>query len=123
MDTVKFSVDIVVKKQDIQDLLVCAFEGGSTYWYGLLEPIKETIKNGHPSDNFYGNMMKHGFRLVDTENGNKKYEIRPGQFGYALKLMHDKFPSTFNDIKTENTDAETGDIFLQLLVFGDVIYG
>lgn len=123
METVKFSVDIEVKLQDIQDLLVCAFEGGSNYWYDQLEPFAESITEGHPSDKFYGNIMKHGFKLVDKENNRKAYDVTPAEFEIALKLMHDKYPSTFNDIKTENTDAETGDIFLQLLVFREVIYG
>jgi hypothetical protein len=124
METIDFNVRISVKKQDIQDLLVCAFEGGSNYWYDQLEPLKETIKTGHASDQFYGNMMKHGFKLMDKEGENEStYKVTPDQFAAALKLMHDKYPSHFNDVKTENTDASTGDIFLQLLVFGDVIYG
>jgi hypothetical protein len=122
MEYVKFTVDVVIQNKDIQDLLVCAFEGGSNYWYDQLEPIEETVKADHASDRFYGNMMKHGFLLVDKETG-KRHRIVPKQFPTALKLMHDKYGSHFNDIKTENTDAETGDIFLQLLVHGDVIYG
>lgn len=124
MDTIKFEVNstVEVTKQQLQDLLVCAFEGGSNYWYEELEPLKETNKGGHTSDNFYNDLYEHGFSLRDKETGNK-HVIPPRCFRDALVLMHNKHRSHFNDIAQESTDAETGDVFLQLLIHGDVIYG
>lgn len=122
MDAFKFTVEVSIPKQAVQDLLVCAFEGGSNYWYAQLEPLKETIKTGHASDQFYGNMMKHGFRLVDKET-DETHEVLPAKFETALRLMQSKFPVGFQSILEENTDASDGDVFLQLLVHGDVIYG
>lgn len=122
MDTISFGKDVAIQKQSIQDLLSCAFEGGSNYWYGKLEPLDETIVEGHPSDRFYRNIMKHGFRLFDTF-GEKTYEIIPVQFETALKLMYNNHPRHFNDLNYDNFDAETGDVFLQLLCFEKVIYG
>jgi hypothetical protein len=37
--------------------------------------------------------------------------------------MADKYPRHIADILSENDDATTGDVFLQLCLFGDVVYG
>lgn len=122
MEAVSFKVEVSVPKQDIEDLLCCAFEGGSNYWYLELEPLKETSKKKTASERFYNDMMENGFRLKDGTDG-KIYEIKSSAFPEALKIMHEKFNHHFTDLKDENTDAITGDVFLQLLVFKDVIYG
>jgi hypothetical protein len=123
-DVISFNVEVQIPLKHVEDLLVCAFEGGSNYWYGQLEPVKETIKTGHPSEKFYGNMMKHGFKLVDTTT-DAQHEVKPEQFEVALRLMHSTkdVAHHFQDVLNENTDATTGDVFLQLLVFGEVRYG
>ena len=41
----------------------------------------------------------------------------------ALDLMAEKYPRHYKDFVDENEDADTGDVFIQLFVFGEVIYG
>jgi hypothetical protein len=41
----------------------------------------------------------------------------------GLQLMAKKYPKHFNDFMSINEDAITGDVFLQLVVLGEVIYG
>ena len=41
----------------------------------------------------------------------------------GLELMREQYPSDWADLVEENDDLETGDIWLQLTVFGEVIYG
>lgn len=124
MEAIKIKVEFEIKKQDVQDLLVCAFEGGSNYWYDELEPLKRTSKGGHASDRFYNDLYDHGFRLVDKETG-KSHEVKQSQFKTAFEKMQstENLSRHFTDVMEQNTDASTGDVFLQLLVFGDVIYG
>lgn len=123
-NTELFTVNIEFKitKQMIQDLLVCAFEGGSNYWYSQLEPLAETSKKEHPSDSFYDNLVTNGFNLYDNEGG-KHHKVTPGAFKIAMQIMRDKYPSHLADVQKENMDAATGDVFLQLAIFGDIIYG
>jgi len=40
----------------------------------------------------------------------------------ALELMAEQYPHHFRDLISENDDIETADVFLQLLVLGDVVY-
>ena len=41
----------------------------------------------------------------------------------ALQLMHDKHSRHFSNLISENGDSITGDVLLQLAVFGRLIYG
>lgn len=119
-----FNVTITktITYQMIVDLLIAAFEGGSNYWYDELEPLKRTSGAGHTSDKFYEDIMEHGFKLLDKES-EVSHEINPEDFEYALKLMGTLHPKHLEDVISENTDASTGDVFLQLLVFNRIIYG
>lgn len=108
-----------IEEERIDDLLTSAFEGGSNYWYQI---DNQTT----PFEGFAGEAWRQpgGILIKDMEN-----EADPGKVLDAeavergLQLMADKFPSRWADFITENDDAETGDVFLQLCLFGEVIYG
>ena len=52
---------------------------------------------------------KHHLTIADVERG--------------LELMRDQYPRHFADLVGEDDDLVTGDVWLQLAVFGEVIYG
>jgi hypothetical protein len=52
---------------------------------------------------------KHHITIKDVEKG--------------LKLMRDQYPRHYADLMEEDDDAITGDVWLQLAVFGELIYG
>jgi hypothetical protein len=116
------NITIPISFKDIEDLLICAFEGGSNYWYDDLEPIQETSKLATASERFYDNLMTHGFRLKDKETG-ELHGVHIERYAEAVSLMQQKYTQHFMNWRSENYDAETGDVFLQLLVFKDVVYG
>ena len=41
----------------------------------------------------------------------------------GLELMRDQYPRHYADLMEENDDLITGDVWLQLAVFGEIIYG
>ncbi len=41
----------------------------------------------------------------------------------GLELMRDQYPRHYADLVEENDDLITGDVFLQLATFGELIYG
>lgn len=41
----------------------------------------------------------------------------------GLELMRDEYPHHYADLMMEEDDAITGDVWLQLAVFGELIYG
>ena len=52
---------------------------------------------------------KHPITIADVQKG--------------LELMRDQYPRHYADLVEENDDAITGDVWLQLAVFGELIYG
>jgi hypothetical protein len=58
----------------------------------------------------------------DGEEPTKHYLTLKG-VRKGLRLMKKEYPHHYADLVEENDDAITGDIWLQLAVFGEVIYG
>ena len=120
----KVKVERNITEETVYNLLCSAFEGGSNYWYDELEPLKRSSKATNPSDRFYEDMIKHGFTLMDKHTG-VLHTVKPLQFKSAFKhiFSNKDFSHIASDISNDNMDADTGDVFLQTVVFKDVIYG
>ena len=130
-----------IKIDVIRGLLCCAFEGGSNYWIDRIYPNYPA----HMHDNDYregGSMQPadqywHWCQLLPTTNGSvdvyaigidsndglQCYTLDLTRIQTGLQLLAEKHPRHFADVLTERDDATTGDVFLQLCVFGEVIYG
>lgn len=123
----------------IRDLLTAAFEGGSNYWYRIESAQyppgskKADFKEGgrmQPAGEYY-----HWSALVPTYPGGSLVirEVGEGEgesfvldlpaLKRGLILMREKYPRHYANILSENWDAETGDVFLQLSLFGDIVFG
>ena len=126
----------------IRSLLCSAFEGGFAASWALIEDYKfpegitlEDFQEGgrlttteyHPS---YLLIPFHpGCSIIisdETEAGEedaKRGELNIETMKKGLQLMATKYPHHFADFVKENDDAITGDVFLQLCLFDDIIYG
>lgn len=108
------AVEIEVSNKRIVDLFISACEGGSNYWCQELTPTSKR-KDAYEA-------MLDGFILTDGESG-KKHTVTPKMIDKAVQLFPTKEPRHFGDFMSENDDATTADVFLQLCVFGETIYG
>ena len=65
------------------------------------------------------------FVLHDTDENDRPQRLTLGrpEILSGLKAMREKYKGHWNDVITENTDADTGDAFIQCCLFGEVIYG
>ncbi len=120
-------VDVTVRlaREQITSMLICGFEGGSNYWYDELEPIKRLplLKDEIPSDRFYRSLLQTGFKLFDKET-RKHHTVTPDDIREACYLLGSTgWIKNLADVLREEDDAETGDHFIQLCVFKEVIYG
>ena len=52
-----------------------------------------------------------------------KYHLTMDNVQKGLELMRDEYPRHYADLMEEEDDAITGDVWLQLAVFGELIYG
>jgi hypothetical protein len=128
----------------VRDLLSGAFEGGSNYWYRI--ESKKFPPGSNPKDFWEGGRMQpfqpdgsadyyHWSELLPTFPGGQLVirEIAEGEGETyildlaALKkawiLLKQKYPEIYKRVKLEDWDAGDADVFLQLALFGEVIFG
>lgn len=122
---------IYIDPQRIQDLFVGAFEGGSNYWLGrgrvkLISPKREDL----PDDGvvWYGNRKRNVFAedfkiTIELLDEDETVEINPAKVQKGLKIMAREYPVHFTDFIREEDDADTSDVFLQLCLFEEIVYG
>lgn len=145
-------VTVTVKQEvewkRIKDLLCCALEGGSGYWAQInnrdgihLAPglayadFREDGKMQEP-DNYF-----HPYEIIPTVEGcsielfdatgeadsvpehPQPWILNRESLERGLQVMADKYPHHYANFVQENEDAETGDVYLQCCVLGEIVFG
>lgn len=129
-------VEIAVSNDRIRDMLIGAFEGGSNYW---LDSVKAVVPEGSAKyilERFaketpdypplYLTPFVDGCSIAIVEQdpqGKTPNPINMTTMHTALITLAAKYPRHFADLLSENDDATTADVFLQLCVFGEIVYG
>lgn len=117
---------------DVYNMLVSAFEGGSNYWYWIgrktcerMEAATEDMKGEPFVDRFLMAIQRgaKGINVLDCEDYTKLGTLTPESWAKAEKLLIEKHRSHLGDILKENDDATTADVFFQLAVMGEIVYG
>lgn len=125
-----FTVSQTVNSKMIADLVVTAFEGGSAYWCASAELT--TIPAYVPEPDQVGvvryshhQVYDGDFEFTVTTNDDEPetFKVGPAKFQTGLNLFATKFPERFANWQKEDYDAEDADVFWQLTVLGDVVYG
>lgn len=129
-DDLQVTVQTTVPWQRVADLLCTGLEGGySNSWLHSFYLDGDADESPWYAD---AKLLAHGpLRIVahfddpkeEEGEGNGRKSIDRAAIGYALQLMASKFPRHYADFVQENDDAITGDVFLQCLILGDVVYG
>lgn len=121
------NVEVEVALDRIQDLLTCAFEGGSNYWYRGLHILTDVDCGEHDTHRFHliptigdGEI---GLYTDDDPDAPELHTLNREKIKKGLHLMAATFPTHWADVINENDDADTGDVFLQCCVFGELVYG
>jgi len=130
---------INISDEKIRGILCCAFEGGTNYWLRIdgykLAPglhFNDFRKGGkqQPKDNYW-----HWAELIPlvegcclelsdcSGEGDGKWTLNRAKILAGIQVMATKYPKHFADWMQENDDADTGDVFLQCCIFGEMIYG
>jgi hypothetical protein len=122
-----------IPEQRIADLMVTAIETGiSRDWCGGVYWHSKDYDGDLPQ----GPDREVWYSLPETYQGVFTIEILEGEdddeqshivnregFEKAFRLMAENHPSHFADFLADNEDADTADVFLQLLALGEVVYG
>lgn len=120
-----------IKLDDIGNLLVSAFEGGSNYWMEIedyKEPKEWTFTDGG-AEGYYGHtypLNEGGAVIIIDQEDDKAKTYRLDneaiQRGLTLLSTSKTYAHHWRDFVAEDSDQITGDVFLQMCLFGDVIY-
>jgi len=117
------NVSVAVTDQRIKDMLCCAMEGGSNYWYKIKE---YQYADGVDKPEFPHIDLPFidgcGILITDIDGGEPELLNKPAM-EKGLKIMSEMYPEHMADFMEENEDAETGDVFLQCCLFGEIIFG
>jgi len=111
---------VIVTTERVADLLCCALEGGSTYWCEAFRPASypEGAEYGHEA-------VAQGvpFKVKPDDEAWLEIDNSPERITATLQRLATELPRHWEDFAQENEDAITGDLFFQLLVFGEIVYG
>lgn len=124
-----YEITTTIANQTIADTLVSAFEGGSNYWLGKVDPPFVAHSDYSTPEAYGENMVERTIYSDDDEDvggdqGNHgKFNHENVQRGLKLMSELEWAKRHFKDMTSENGDADTGDVLLQLIVFGELIYG
>lgn len=107
-------------KQIVEDNIISAIEGGSNYWYWI-----EKGKWNAGAHIWDGTMVISNKKLLESEPKEKLIEkkLDTHSIEKGWEVFKNKYPKHYKDAVSENGDAHTGDILLQCIVLGHVIYG
>lgn len=129
----ELKVTIEIKQERILDLLTSALEGGSNYWYNIgvatNRRIKEATKDMEDQP-FVDRLFKAvelntpKIFILDLETGERLGDpLTPKSWQRGLEMMSVHYPQHFANFLSENDDADTGDVFFQLALMGELVYG
>jgi hypothetical protein len=109
-----------------ENVIVTALEGGSNYWCDIHDQFPDTPKGYAPTERLALSLVnnpKFKVDVFDAETDEKLGELTQAAMLKGLQLAVDTYPHAVSDLLSENYDAETTDIILQLVVLGEVVYG
>ena len=127
-DYVEVKATVRIPHQKIQDLIITAVEGGCRYWASFKFPENWKEKYGsHEEIPFKDGNIE----VYDVETDELLGYLNIASVKVGLQLMADckdlkgkHVPARhFKNIATDNDDAETADVFMQLAVIGEIVFG
>jgi len=127
-----------LSKEDIINMFVTALEGGSNYWY-VIKHVPDKIKYaisyaGSSSSMAIINYIMDGGKIYfyDSEEvSDEEDNDEDAYLGYvdidklldAISIIKRDYPDVYKNIIMETYDANDADVFLQICVMGEVVYG
>jgi hypothetical protein len=119
-----------ITRERIIDAFITALEGGSNYWYDiqtLPNDVVQAVKsNGKTASEAIAEHILNGgyiqFHDIEDESEILGY-VDMDKLLDAINLVKKDYPEVYENIVLEEYDAEDADIFLQLAVMGNVVFG
>lgn len=126
----RYAVKAYLTTQEVADLVVTAFEGGSNYWLVAAYPwnfdaghriTPSSVQKAWPlySRGDFWDDGNNGYMLEIIDEGSPFY-LTMSRMDWALSKLS---PEIGRRIVEGQYDADDADYFLQMAVFKDIVYG
>lgn len=119
--TVKIQMEIT--QQDIADIIITSFEGGSNYWMGLdnTQPEFENKPKDVSLSEWTASLLldKKVIHLYDIEDEDERWILTLDKLIKGIQQNAIERPYNFN---TEVWDAEDTDYIIQYALFDKIVY-
>ena len=117
------------RRQLYEDLTITALEGGSNYWY-FLPDLEMVLKHKDIKEPLSIKIFRAAFDRGESvpvydkeDNDGLLGMFNRANIDRAWQLMEEKHPRHFGDLMKENWDSTTADVWFQLAVMGELVYG
>lgn len=107
-----------IDRQTVEDLLVCAFEGGSEYW--IDSAIRLVRLEG---ESIYDAAFNYGLVIQPKGELQRKIILNAYMMRHGLQVLFARYPHQAKAIVDDNADVETADCWLQCCLFSEIVYG
>jgi len=124
-DIIKVTTMLQVPRDELDNIMVCALEGGISYWCDHVEVKDEDFRGCA----FASETVSRGATLCiyDAEDDEVWELDRAGLLKGLAKFIASNLcrDITINDnvVCTDGIDSEDADMIVQLALFGDIVYG
>ncbi len=134
-----------LSREDLIDLFITALEGGSNYWYYIKHIPRDVLyainHMGSSGSDAIANYLMDGGKIyfydieeVDVHDDSDALSVEDDDKGYlgyvdldtileGITLLKRDYDDIYERIIDEQYDANDADVFLQLCVMGEVVYG
>jgi hypothetical protein len=128
-EPIKVTIPTELTYEDFENLIVGAIEGGSNYWALIrTSELPMEIRNTYKGEPASVKISKaiwegHTVKVYDAEDEDESWEINREKVATGLVKMATDYPNHYNNFRSDNGDAETSDVFFQLISIGDLTFG
>jgi hypothetical protein len=128
------TVPIEITLEKVSNLLCAGMEGGINYWAMIDDYIEpETVWHGKGASDTFRHIdypLSDGGAVIILECGDDcdeddapKHRLDLAAIRRGLEVMAREAPQHFADFLNDNDDADTGDVFVQCCLLGEIRYG
>jgi hypothetical protein len=127
----KLKLEIELKYETFEEIIVTALEGGSNYWYLLQDikgiPTRDDMINKAPSQRIAYGLWHNKDSEVSIWDLEEEEELL-GVLTYdsvreGMQIACKDYMKEINMMISEDYDAWTADTLFQVLVMGEVVFG
>lgn len=118
------TIHYMLTDEDIDDIMVCALEGGINYWCCAAEVVGDYLGEYASEQISRGGTLK----LYDIEDEDEVYELDLGKFLNGFKLWIENGYDNCGALQQDGTvdccyiDAACADEIIQLALFEEIVF-